>query len=298
MCLAWFVGMSERILVIGGTGLVGAPIVRQLEEAGWNVRVTSRHAAEAGDKLGSGVELVSGDANRRDDVERAMTGCQAALVCVSDLLDPYLDVRVTESVVRLAPTLGVQRIGLISGASVDEERSWFPMIDAKLEAETLLEASNTPWVILRLTWPMESLARFVQGDRAMILGDQPATIHPVAGADIGRMAARAFELDEALGRTFTIHGPEAYTMRAWLQRYCALAHSPAKVKSIPFWVASAMASLTFDRTMKAAVALMRYFDQLPEFGDPTEANRFLGAPEITLEQWESSRDVFKLPKAA
>ena len=54
-----------------------------------------------------------------------------------------------------------------------------------------------------------SRSRFVQGDRASILGQQPATIYPVAGADLGRMVSRAHELDEALGYTLTIHGQAA-----------------------------------------------------------------------------------------
>jgi uncharacterized protein YbjT (DUF2867 family) len=112
-------------------------------------------------------------------------------------------------VATLAPVLGIERIGLISGPSVAEERRSFPMIDAKYQAEEHLKASGIPWVIIRPTWPMESLARFAQGNRASILGRQPATIHPVAGSDIGRMVCRALELDEALGHTFTIHGLEA-----------------------------------------------------------------------------------------
>jgi len=53
---------------------------------------------------------------------------------MSDLLDPYLDLRVTKAVVKLAPTLGIGRICLISGPSVAEERRNFPMIDAKYQA--------------------------------------------------------------------------------------------------------------------------------------------------------------------
>lgn len=279
----------KRVLVLGGAGLVGAPIVRQLEEAGWNVRVMSRHATAARDKLGAGVELVDGDATVHGDLDGAMTGCDAVLVCVSDLLDPYLDVRVTRNALALGREHGIERIGLVSGASVAEERRWFPMIDSKFEAERLLSGSDIPWFVVRLTWPMESLVRFVRGNHADILGHQPAVIHPVAGADIGRMVARAFELDEAVGRIFTIHGPEAYTMASWLEAYGALTPAHAHVKPIPFWIASAMAAVTFDATLKAAIALMKYFEALPEFGDPTEANAILGAPEITLEQWAASR---------
>lgn len=46
----------KQILVIGGTGAVGAPIVRRLDQAGWNVRVTSRNASQARAKFGPRVE--------------------------------------------------------------------------------------------------------------------------------------------------------------------------------------------------------------------------------------------------
>jgi len=275
----------KKILVLGGTGIVGAPIVRALDDAGWMVRVTSRRAREARASFGPGVELVPGDANRPEDLERAMAGCAGVLNCVNDLLDPYLELRVTRSLVKLAPALGVERVGLVSGASVAPERRAFPMIDGKYQAEQALAASGLGWFIVRLTWTMESLARFLQGKQAAVLGRQPATIHPVAGADAGRMVARAFLLDEALGRTFTIHGPQATTVNEWLARYCALVHAPAKVKNLPFWMVSAVATLTRNRVLKAAVELMKYFDAQPEYGDPTEANRILGAPTIALEDW-------------
>ncbi|MCU0663505.1 MAG: NAD(P)H-binding protein, partial [Myxococcota bacterium] len=213
---------DRRVLVIGGTGVVGAPIVRQLDSAGWKVHVTSRRATQARAHFGPRVDLVPGDANRVEDLERAMAGCHAVLICVSDLLDPYLDLRVTQNVVGLARGHGIERVVLISGPSVATERRSFPMIDAKFQAEEHLKQSGVPWVIVRPTWPMESLARFVRGSRASVLGRQPATIHPVAGADIGRMVCRALELNEALGHTFTIHGPAASTMKQWLQDYCAL----------------------------------------------------------------------------
>jgi uncharacterized protein YbjT (DUF2867 family) len=159
------------------------------------------------------------------------------------------------------------------------------MIDAKYRAEECLKAGQVPWVVLRLTWLWESLARFVQGDRAAIIGRQPAVIHPVAGADVGRMVSRAFEPDEAVGRTFSIHGPGAGRLEDWLKEYCALVNPQAKVSHVPFWLLGTVAAITRNRQLKAAVSLMRYFDGLPEFGDPQESNRILGAPTLTLAAW-------------
>lgn len=280
---------NKPLLLIGGTGLVGTPIAWELDDAGWRVRIMSRHAHRARGKLGYRIEIIDGDAQDLADVRRAMTGCQGVLICVSDLLDPFLDLRVTENVTRLARELGVERIILISGASVAPERRSFPMIDAKYRAEEHLKASPTPWVILRLTWPMESLARFVRDNRATTLGRQPATLHPVALADVGHMVSRAFELDEALGHTLTIHGPEAFTMKAWLEKYCALTGAATQVRTTPLWVLRAMATLSRNEELKAVVELMRYFEDHPEYGDPSEANRILGTPTTTTELWVAKR---------
>ena len=70
-----------RILVVGGTGVVGAPIVKELDRAGWQVRVASRKATQAREKLGSRVELVDGDVNSREDMTRALECLFPSLNC-------------------------------------------------------------------------------------------------------------------------------------------------------------------------------------------------------------------------
>ncbi len=293
---------GSPVLVVGGTGLVGKPIVRELIRRGQRVRVASRHATpEAFQNRPDGssiadlspsiseIECIATDARDESALKAALRDCQAVVISVSDLLDPYLDRDVTECIVNLAPQMGVKRVALISGASVAEERRYFPLIDAKFQAEELLKSSGIPSVILRLTWPMESLVRFVRGNRATLLGKQPAVLHPIAGADVGRMVATALALNGTSPQTFTLHGPEAHTMRSWLEAYCTAAAPQAKVSHAPLWIASALATLSANRQMKAAVALMRYFDGQPEYGDPTEANRLLGAPRIGLDAWIRER---------
>jgi uncharacterized protein YbjT (DUF2867 family) len=280
---------ARRILVIGSTGVVGLPIVHQLAQAGWQVRVMSRHAEQTQTKLSAHVELFSGDANHPGAISQAMEGCRAVLISVGDLLDPYLEARVTRNVLTQASDRPIERIGLISGPSVAEKRRTNPGIDGKYQAEELLKSGDIRWVIIRPSWPMESLARFVQGNRATVIGKQPSTIYPLAGADLGRMVARAMDQEEAVHQTFTLFGPQPYTMKMWLKEYCALCHPEIQVKNAPFWLLSLVAIITRDVTLKAVVELMRYFENLPEVGDPTLANRILGPANMTLQQWAAQR---------
>ena len=87
-------------------------------------------------------------------------------------------------------------------------------------------------------------------------------------------------------------------MKEWLEKYCALAKPQARVNNVPLWVLMVVATLTRNPTLKAVVRLMKYFEGLPEHGDPTEANRILGAPTITLGQWAASQQANEQVPAA
>lgn len=54
---------------------------------------------------------------------------------------------------------------------------------------------------------------------------------------------------------------------------------------LPFWLAKIVAFLTGNREMKFGVKLVEYYERVGEAGDPSEANRLLGAPKITLKGW-------------
>ena len=53
--------MNKRVLVIGGTGLLGSPVTRQLQEDGFQVRIMARDLEKARAQFGEDYELVAGD---------------------------------------------------------------------------------------------------------------------------------------------------------------------------------------------------------------------------------------------
>jgi nucleoside-diphosphate-sugar epimerase len=66
-----------RVLVTGGSGFLGAALVRELLAAGREVRVLDDHSRGRPQRLeGLPVELVHGDVRRYDDVRAATEGCE------------------------------------------------------------------------------------------------------------------------------------------------------------------------------------------------------------------------------
>ncbi len=71
------------ILVLGGTGHYGRPIVRSLLRMGRPVRILSRNAANARQTLGDSVNIVQGDVTSRESRIRAQAGVGAVVISIS-----------------------------------------------------------------------------------------------------------------------------------------------------------------------------------------------------------------------
>lgn len=271
----------SSILVLGGTGLLGRPVVERLVTDGRRVRVLTRDPDRARAILPASVDVVGGDVTDLDSVAVAVSGCDGVHISVGGPVD-----RVSaEAVAEVAPRAGVERLCYVSGSTVDERNRWFPMVAQKLDAEAALTASGVPCTILRPTWPMEQLPRFVRGGRATVIGDALPGLHWFAAADLARMVSTAFASPEAAGRVFYVHGPQAFSMVEALRAYCAAAHPGVEVSVLPVAAAQALASQSGDPMLSMMAEVMAYFDAAGELGDPAEANAILGAPTTTLAEW-------------
>jgi uncharacterized protein YbjT (DUF2867 family) len=274
----------KRVLVLGGTGMLGAPVAHRLAEDGFEVRALSRHPAQARARLGptAEIEIVRGDATDRHDVRAAVARCD--IVHVS--MGPPGERVCVELAVRAATEVGAERIGYVSGTTVAEEHRWFPMIEEKLGSEAFVRGSAVPWTIFRPSWPFEQLPRFARGGKPFLLGDIPHAWHWFAADDMGRMVSASYRSPEAANRTFFVHGPEALTLRAALERYCATVHPDAPpIHVTKLWLARTIGVLTRNAQLRFAAALMAYFTKVGEGGDPTKTDRILGAPTTTLDAW-------------
>ena len=197
----------ENILVLGGTGLLGAPVVRRLRQDGYNVRVISRNPDANRTRLGDGVEVVGGDVADRDSLIAAMQGCDGVHISVGGPVDAVS----AEAVAEIAPQCGAARISYLSGSTVCEQNGWFPMVKQKLRAEEALEGGAVPCTIFCPTWPMEQLPRFIINGRATLIGEQTTPLHWFAADDLARMVSNAFQTEQAANRRLYIHGPEGLT---------------------------------------------------------------------------------------
>jgi len=281
--------MKQIILVVGATGMLGEPVARQLEKDGYAVRILARNPEKAKAKLGDSFEFVMGDVEVPSSLEKAIEGCFGVHINLrggpkAEDFD-RIEHRGTVNVVDVSAKLGVQRITYLSGAAVFEENSWFPSAKAKLQAESAIRGSGVTYSIFCATHFMESLSLAIRGKRASVIGQQPHRLHWLAASDYAKMVSKSFRLPEAANKRFFVYGPEALTMTEALRKYCSIVHPGVKVSSVPIWLLSLIGRVSFNAELQFIAELMRFFEKVGEGGDPTEANRLLGTPTTTLEQW-------------
>ena len=212
-----------RIVVIGGSGLVGSKVVKKLTERG--------HEALAASPA-TGVDATTG---------RGLAEALAGAEVVVDLSNSpsFDDAAVLDffessgrNLAKAERAAGVRHHVALSVVGTDrlKESGYFR---AKLAQERLVAASGVPYTIVRSTQFFEfldAIARAGADDGRVRLSD--ASFQPIAADDVAEAVARA-ALEAPVGGTIEIAGPERLPLGEAVARYLEATHDPRQVVSDP-----------------------------------------------------------------
>jgi uncharacterized protein YbjT (DUF2867 family) len=197
----------QPMLVTGGTGTLGRPLVDLLGRAGQPVRVLSRRPRAAGDPP---VEWVVGDLATGAGLERAVDGAGVIVHCATSSRMRRVDVAGTGRLLDAARRAGSPHLVYISIVGVD--RVPFVYYRAKLAVERLVERSGLPWTILRTTQFHDLIHRFLGTltRPPVLLLPRGMRCQPV---DTGEVAERlvALALGPPAERAADLGGPQVLT---------------------------------------------------------------------------------------
>lgn len=190
-----------RVVVVGGTGLIGSRVVNRLRDHGVTVGVGS---------LRSGVDAYSGRG-----LAELFDGAHV-VVDATNLNRPAYDYEqshdffetCTRNILFEEQAAGVQHhvgISIIGASTIDSE-----FFRGKAAQERLVATSPTPHTILRTTMLHELVPRLVDhAATTHVLRLPSVRVQPVAGEDVAAEVVRR-ALDVPLDGTFDIAGPEVF----------------------------------------------------------------------------------------
>ncbi|MBO0684012.1 MAG: SDR family oxidoreductase [Candidatus Dormibacteraeota bacterium] len=190
------------ILVTGGTATLGRPLVRQLRDAGHEVRVFSRRSRPEGEVGWAAGDLVTGRG-----VDEAVAGVEAIVHCASDPKRPRDDREAGRNLIAAAASAGSSHLVYISIVGVD--RIPFGYYKAKWEVERLVEGSGLPWTILRATQFHDLVLSLLESVARLPVMPLPAatSVQPVEAAEVAAHLA-VLAGGGAQGRVPEMGGPE------------------------------------------------------------------------------------------
>jgi uncharacterized protein YbjT (DUF2867 family) len=212
-----------KIVVAGGTGVVGSKLVDILRNRGHEVRIASRR---------SGVDVLT-----RQGLDEVMVGAE---VVVDVLNSPSFD---DEPAMKFFETASRN---LLEAAAAEEVRHYLALsivgcerlqangyFRAKLAQEKLVKAGDVPYSLLRSTQFFEFLGAIVDaGLDDGVVRLAPARVQFIAAADVA--AALADIVERApVNDTVEVAGPDPFRLDELVQRFLAAKRDDRSVVADP-----------------------------------------------------------------
>jgi uncharacterized protein YbjT (DUF2867 family) len=217
---------DTKILVTGGTGVLGSKVVERLHSEGIEPRILS-HSNRPG--------TIRGDLPTGEGLEAAVRGVDTIVHCASS---PFrkarqTDVEGTERLLAVASRAGVSHVVYVSIVGIDRVQS-YPYYRVKLRAERLIEDSPIPHTILRATQFYELILMALRALARLPVVTVPKGLigQPI---DSGKVAARLVELTLSgpAGRVPDVGGPEVRTTEDIARSYLKEMGSRKKAVAFP-----------------------------------------------------------------
>lgn len=209
---------AADVIVFGGTGKLGAQVVRALDAAGHDVTVFRRAASDVSRLKGLRYREAIGDATRAADVQAAFAARQYDVVV--DALAKGRDQPATfyvdtqRAIIAAAQATGVKQVILHGSVGVGDSRSIYPesrwpsmkdVLEAKGVAERELIASGIPYTIIRNAVLRDDPPGV--REQAALTSDQ-TRFGGVTRGGLGRLTAECTLAQACLGQIFHAVDPQ------------------------------------------------------------------------------------------
>jgi uncharacterized protein YbjT (DUF2867 family) len=194
---------TGTILVVGATGTVGREVVRRLGAAGARPRALM-HTGPSGPVPGDRSDRVSADLDRPATIEAALDGVDRLFLLTRQTSRQLAQ---EQTVIAAAARAGLGRVVKLSVFRADE-RSPLQIARQHWQAERVLQDSGVQHTVLRPVFFMQNLFGMVRDD-TVATAAHDGRVAMIDARDIAAAAVAALTTVPAVGRVYTLTGPEA-----------------------------------------------------------------------------------------
>lgn len=235
-----------KILVTGGSGVIGEAAVRELHRAGHSVRVLARHAGRDQKWWPAGVEGWAGDVSNERSIRGAAEGCDAVVHIVGIIEEEppavtfqSVNIEGTRYTVLEAERACVRKFVYVSSLGAERGRSEYHK--SKLVGEDVTKTFSRDWVVLRpgaVYGPgdghLSVLLRMVRTLPVIpTIGDGNQKFQPIWHEDFAKALRVAVERDDVRCGVFDVAGEELTSQNDLINRLRRITGRPAVQAPLP-----------------------------------------------------------------
>ncbi len=237
-----------KVLVTGGTGVIGRAAVPELVRQGHGVRLLSRNPADDEKQWPDGVEYWPANITDQDALRGCAEGCDVVLhvVGIMDESPPALtyetvNVEGTRNIVREAERCKVGRVIYVS--SLGAEAGTSPYHRSKRRAEEIVRGFAGGWIILRpgnVYGPGDDVVSLLLTmvrtlPVVPVIGSGDDKFQPIWVDDLAAALLESVRRTDLHGRVLELAGEEQTSLNEMLDQLCEITgRSPARVPIPPF----------------------------------------------------------------
>lgn len=248
--------MQNLVTVFGGSGFIGAQVVRALAKS-WRIRIAVRQPNLAYDMRLHGdvgqIDIVQANIRDEASVRRALEGASACVNLVGVLYESgrqtfeNLHVEGARTIARAARSLEVGRLVQMSALGADAA-STSAYARSKARGEQAVREVAPEAVVVRPSVVFGPGDDFFNRFATMtlvspalpLIGGGATRFQPVYSADTAKAIARALDDPASAGQTYELGGPAVYTFRQLMELVLAETGRRRALVPVPFPVAGLM----------------------------------------------------------
>jgi len=283
----------SKVAIIGGTGMIGQPVARQLIAAGFQVSFLTRDVDKVKSIFGSEVHTLYTDLHDEKVIETCLQGMDALYINLSietgsEEVEWHAEKNGLSNALIAAKKAKISRILYLSSyiQGDPKQHDWW-VFRVMRQAVASVRNCGIPYTIFRPSSFMETLAyRQIKGNKLRIAIGGYVKNYYIAGDDYGKMVAISLTKSEAIDKEFVIQGPEPLDNEAAAHEFITgYTHEKLKVSSIPLWLMELIGR--FSPEMAFNSKILRSIQHYPEPFQSEETWELLGRPTTTMKEFAS-----------
>jgi uncharacterized protein YbjT (DUF2867 family) len=281
----------KTITVIGATGSLAAPIIKELTSKGVKVKAIVRDIKKAKELLPKDVNVVFGDVADKQSLQEALKGTETIYLSLNttswDIEAPFHAEREgIINVVDVSKELGINHIMQIVGIDLSNPEFATKAMTYKtnlirIPAINYLKKSSINYTYFHCSFFIDSFPVFIQDKKFSIIGNHKYPMYYTNTSDFAENIFNAIENQKVFNKSYTVQGKEGMSFPEAAKKFLSVYNPDIEVVESPIETIKHIGLSSKDDELFME-HMLTYVEQLKEEFVSKNTWKELGKPKFSI----------------